>query len=126
MSNPTRILGITLALWSGAALGWQLDDCSLSDALHSETAGSTPEDAWSWMNHDLAVARDAMRTGERARALALVQDQDGILGTHLEAIIAVRGQARVRALHTALQDLSRGAGGWPLAELVGAPEGAKG
>jgi hypothetical protein len=117
---------IALAIWSGAALGCELDDCSLPDALHSDTAQPAPEDAWSWMNHDLAVARDALRTGERARALALVRDLDGILRTHLVAIIAVRGQARVRALHTALQDLSRGAGGWPLAELVVAPEGAKG
>lgn len=125
MSRPYRILVFTLGLWSGASLGCELDDCSLADALHSENAGSTPGDSWSWMNHDLALARDALRSGERARAIALVKDLDGILRTHLGAIIAVRGEARVRALHSVLQDLSRGAGGWPLAELVVAPEGAK-
>lgn len=126
MSKLSRLTALLLALWSPAALTCDLDDCNLSEALHNEAEEAAPEDSWSWVNHDLAVARDALKAGDHARTIALVRDLDGILRTNLKGILTVRGESRVRALHTALQDLSVSAGGWPLAELVVVPAGAKG
>ena len=126
MSKFSRILPLLLALAWAPALACDLDDCTLSDALHQATAAPAPLDGWSWMNHDLAVARDALTSGERARTLALVQDLDGLLRTHLSALLEARGKARVRAFHLALQTLSQQAGGWPLAELLAPAAGAQG
>jgi len=126
MSNVSRIFTLLIALWGAAALACDLDDCSLPEALHREGTEATPQDAWSWMNHDLAVARDAVKSGEPARAIALARDLDSILRTNLKPIVTVRGAARVQELHNALQVLTQSAGGWPLAELDVTPEGAKG
>ena len=112
--------------FSSSALACDLDDCTLSVALHSVDQTQAPEDSYSWMNHDLAVGRDSLSDGDRARALALVRDLDGLLRTHIKDIVRIRGEVRVRALHTALQDLARDAGGWPLAELDVPSKGAQG
>ena len=126
MSFVTKITILTLMLSSAPALACDLDDCTLSDALHTVEQDPVPEDAWSWINHDLAVARTALKIGERSRAIALVRELDSILRTQLKAIVAVRGADKVRALHTALQDLSLSSGGWPLAELDVVVTGARG
>ena len=63
--------------FSSSALACDLDDCTLSVALHSVDQTQAPEDSYSWMNHDLAVGRDSLSDGDRARALALVRGPRG-------------------------------------------------
>jgi|GEM_PF-3361685 len=126
MSYVNRTLILFVALYSTAALACDLDDCTLSDALHLESQAPIPADSWTWMNHDLAVARDALRSGEKSRAIALVRDLDRLMRTNLDAMTAVRGPERVRAMHAALQKISEQAGGWPLAELSGPLAGKQG
>ena len=124
----SRLFILLFTLFSSGALACDLDDCTLAVALHSadQTQAQAPEDSYSWMNHDLAVGRDSLSSGDRARALALVRDLDGLLRTHLTDIVRIRGEVRTRALHTALQNLARDAGGWSLAELDVPSKGAQG
>lgn len=122
----SRLFILIFALSAPSALACDLDDCTLAEKLHSVDKKAAPEDSFSWMNHDLAVARDALRHGDAARTLALVRDLDGLLRTHLNEFVALRGQAQAQGMHTLLQDLARRAGGWPLAELTIAAKGAQG
>ena len=122
----SRLFIIIFALGIPSALACDLDDCTLGEQLHSVDRNAAPEDSFSWMNHDLAVARDALSHGDAARTLALVRDLDGLLRTHITQFVALRGQAQAQGMHTALQELARRAGGWPLAELTITAKGAQG
>ena len=118
-----RYLGLLAAvaaalLAATPALTCGLEDCALPEAFHRDDPRlSPPADAFSWMNHDLAAARTALRHGERAAALT-----EGLaLGRSLEArgdeLVALRGVTRTLALHASIDDLVRSAGGWGLEPL---------
>jgi len=127
MSRHNRIITLLLlALSSTPALACDLNDCTLSGPLHQVGESTVSMDRWTWMNHDLAVARKDLAHGERAHALALIHDLDRILRTQLDAVVADRGAHSVRAFHAALQAVATEARGWPLAELEVDDPGNKG
>jgi hypothetical protein len=104
------------AVLPGPAEACGLDDCALSHSLHLLNA-TAPDDRFAWMNHDLALARDANNHGNRATAIALAATLDGAMRARLPALLDTRGPDAVIALHSALDDVTRRAGGFPLAPL---------
>lgn len=106
-------------LGSRPTLACDLDDCTLSDAAHRESPKfkELPNDEFAWMNHDLALARTWYVEGRSDRALAIIEGLDYAMRVRQDRMVAVRGRARVLALHTAIEELQVQAGGYPLAAL---------
>lgn len=118
--KPGLLAAIAVSLLAAYPAGHcTLDDCDLPSSFHRDDPVLTaPRDALAWMNHDLAAARSALHQGERTAALA-----EGLaLGRSLEArkgeLVRLRGETRARALHAAIDELVRRAGGWGLDPLV--------
>ena len=101
-----------------------LDDCALPTALHQIDGKATPTAGiWTWLHHDLALARDAIRRGNHARALTLAKQLDQILHARLEDLLRFSEPDAVRDFHATLAGLVTSAGGWPLKEIdVGGKE----
>ena len=109
-------------LWIASAhpaLACGLEDCTLPDAAHLESPKykTLPNDEFAWMNHDLALARSWLADGRSDKTLQIVEGLDYAIRVRQDRMVAVRGKARVRALHVAIEDLEVAAGGYPLAEL---------
>lgn len=117
MRSPIRALAALLLLVATPALACGLDDCTLSGHAHS-VGGESHDDAFSWMNHDLASARHAAGRGDRARTLDTARALDHAMRSQLDALVQTRGAASVEAMHDALQDLVRSLDGTPLPALV--------
>ncbi len=115
------LLGVLVAATfahAGTSGACGLDDCTLATSLHQVHPDAPLQaDAYAWMNHDLAVARDAVRRGDRAEALDLVATLDRALRAQLDHVVAVRGTSGALAIHLVLQDVSRAAGGFALEPL---------
>ena len=98
----------------------ELDDCTLADKLHQvhiESQAQLPSDQWSWMNHELAVARNALSHGRRAFALEIVHSLHAALEAQGKALVQVRGSNAVMDLQDSLQELVHQADGIPLVQL---------
>jgi hypothetical protein len=103
----------------------ELDDCSLSDKLHQVHLASLaqpPNDQWSWMNHELAVARNALAHGRRAFALEIVHSLHAALEAQGKALVQARGSDAVLDLQDSLQELVHQADGIPLVQLRTGPD----
>ena len=72
---------------------------------------------WTWLHHDLALARRAISADRDAQALDLAHSLDRIVRKRLRDLTAFGGPDAVRDFHAALQTVVRKAGGWPLAEI---------
>jgi hypothetical protein len=105
-----------LAVLPGSAGACGLDDCALAHSLHLLDS-TAPDDRFAWMNHDLALARDAMNHGNRGTAISLAGTLDNAMRARLDALLDTRGHDGVIALHEALDEVTRRAGGFPLAPL---------
>ena len=111
-----------VVLWgvSTPSLACGLDDCSLPASLHRvglETSAQTPRDQWSWMNHELAVARAGLSEGRRAFALETAHALYSALEAQGMALVAQRGGTSVQDFADSLQQLVAQCGGVPLQEL---------
>ena len=115
--NLTRALAATLLLAATPALACGLDDCTMPGHAH-DVGGESYDDAFSWMNHDLASARYAAGRGDRARTLDTARALDHAMRSQLDALVHTRGPASVEAMHDALQALVRSMDGTPLPALV--------
>jgi len=113
----TRIAAcFTLFISTANACG--LDDCALPDALHQIEGHETPANGiWTWLHHDLALAREAVRRGNQAHALRLAQQLDSILRSRLEDLLRFSEPKAVLDFHSTLASLVTSAGGWPLKEI---------
>lgn len=112
------LLGLLVATTLAHAGACGLDDCTLHTSLHKvHPDAPLTLDAFAWMNHDLAVARDAVRHRDSATALRVAKDLDRALRTRLDAVVATRGTSGALAIHLVLQDIVRDAGGFPLEPL---------
>ena len=77
--------------------GWHMEDARYRLIL---------DDEWSWMNHDLAEAREALAHGDVARASNISNGLKLALQLRRPDMEAGRGKARVSALEQAIDDLS--------------------
>lgn len=104
----------------GQACG--LDDCHLPLKLHltgltAVSQGEMQQDQWSWMNHELAVARDALGSGRRAFALEMAHGLSAALEAQGDRVAVERGEEAVLDLFESLQELVAQCGGRPLKPL---------
>ena len=101
-----------------------LDDCALPKALHTIDGRAAPANGiWTWLHHDLALTREAIRRGNQARALTLAKQMDRTLRTRLEDLLRYSEPDAIRDFHATLSRLVASAGGWPLKEIdVGGKE----
>ena len=111
-------------LMPSTAMACDIEGCTLPETLHKINGEATPINGiWTWMHHDLAVARRAANFGNTALALDLAHSLDGVLRRRLQDLIGFGGPESLVDFHQALQRVVREAGGWPLAEIkVGGQE----
>jgi hypothetical protein len=105
---------------STPTLACGLDDCSLPASFHRvglESPAQAPRDQWSWMNHELAVARAALSEGRRVFALETAHALYSALEAQGLALVAHRGDTSVQDFADSLQELVAQCGGVPLEEL---------
>jgi hypothetical protein len=125
-----RLFIAIIALWglgSPAVAACDLSSCALpEDQHHSSAFKGLPEDEWAWIDHDVTVAKAALRRGESSRALQIVAGLDHAVRLRQDAMIEGRGKRRVAALHRTLRKLAVEAGGSPLAELEARGGGDRG
>ncbi len=109
---------------STPAAACEIDGCVLPATLHQVDGKDTPiQGIWTWLHHDLALARRAMRSDEYAKALHLAHSLDRILRKRVQDLANFGGTEAVQDFHAALQAVVANAGGWPLAEIdVGGKE----
>ena len=105
-------------LFTGSANACDLDDCILPKAFHNIDGHETPiHGVWTWLHHDLALTREAIRSGNQAQALMLAKQLDSILRTRLDELLSFSNPEAVLDFHSALASLVSTAGGWPLKEI---------
>ena len=121
-----RIIALFL-LFSTPALACDIEGCTLPATLHQIDGASTPANGvWTWLHHDLAIARSAARGQGAATALTLAYSLDRILRSRADDLVAFSGAEAVADFHQALQHVVRRAGGWPLVALDLGGEEARG
>jgi len=117
MSVLKNIIFISLLL-PASALGCDLEDCSLPVSLHQINGEEAPDHGiWTWLHHDLALARRAARHENDARALDLAHSLDRVIRSRLDDLRKFSDPEALLDFHKALQQVVREAGGWPLAEI---------
>ncbi len=117
MSALTRIL-ILFVLTTSAAAACPLDDCVLPPAMHNVDGKAAPAHGlWTWLHHDLALARDAATRNVNAKALDIAHNLDHVLRARSNELIEFSGTQSVIDFHLELQSLVHEIGAWPLAEL---------
>lgn len=91
-----------------SALACSISACELPDELHLESPryDTIPADDWSWMNHDLALARVALSDGDVARAETIGLWLEHAIDLRLDAMNDGRGKRRVKALRHAVDSLT--------------------
>ena len=117
-------IAVCFIILTPTANACELDDCALPKALHEINGRATPANGiWTWLHHDLALTREAIRRGNQARALALAKQMDQIVRARLEDLLRFSEPDAVRDFHATLATLVTSAGGWPLKEIdVGGKE----
>lgn len=111
------LLLIVLAVVSTRALAdataCPIEGCGLSPVLHSLNgfAGSMDEPVYSYLVHDLALARLALAEGDRALALELATTAHLGLSTQSAWILRSRGKDFAMSLHQSLTEVIVAAGG---------------
>jgi len=118
MSNLLGIILLSMAPQTPAGVVCDLDDCHLSDSLHVVADLPATQDRWSWMNHDLALARVQAKRGQHAKALQLTAAVDQAMRHGLAQLLIDRGPDQVVQLHQALQAVVVDCKGHPLAPLT--------
>jgi len=104
--------------FTGSASACDLDDCVLPNALHQVDGHETPINGiWTWLHHDLALTREAVRRGNQAEALTLAKQLDTILRKRLEELLRFSKPEAVSDFHSTLAGLVTSAGGWPLKKI---------
>ncbi len=117
MLVPMSALALTLLIPTEAD-ACTIDGCALPEALHKVEGKETPANGiWTWLHHDLAAARVAIRSGHSAHALEIVHTLDKVLRARVRDLVNFGGAAAVKDFHQALQSVVLDAGGWPLEEL---------
>jgi hypothetical protein len=112
---------------STPALACDIESCALPATLHQVEGETAPVNGvWTWLHHDLAVARAAATRNGAARALALAHSLDRILRSRMDDLVAFSGPQAVSDFHQALQRVVSHAGGWPLVALDLGGEEARG
>ncbi len=119
--KPIRFWALVV-IWgvSTPSLACGLDDCNLPASMHRVGLGTpveVPRDQWSWMNHELAVARAALSDGRRAFALETAHALHSALEAQGIAVVAQRGDTSFQDFADSLQELVAQCGGVPLQEL---------
>ena len=105
-------------LLSTPARACDIDGCVLPKTLHQIEGKDSPvQGIWTWLHHDLALARRAMRANEDAKALDLAHSLDRIIRQRIRDLVSFGGPEAIRDFHAALQSVVLNAGGWPLAEI---------
>jgi hypothetical protein len=119
--KPFRFCALAVLLGvSAPSLACGLDDCNLPASLHLVGLGTpaeAPLDRWSWMNHELAVARAALTDGRRAFALDIAHGLHAALEAQGIALVAHRGDTSIQDFADSLQELVAQCGGVPLQEI---------
>ena len=100
---------LMLALCFLAPTAWsatpcELDDCHLAAHLH-EVGSVDDVDAYGWLVHDLALARQALRDRDVPRAGQLAGDAHRSLEMNADRVAASNGGEFVDALHEALSEV---------------------
>ena len=114
-------------LFTGSASACDLDDCALPHSLHQIDGHETPINGiWTWLHHDLALTREAIRRGNQAQALTLAKQIDTILRTRLDELLRFSEPEAVIDFHSTLASLVTSAGGWPLKKIDIGGEEAQG
>ena len=117
MSNLLGIIVLSLAPQIPAGFVCDLNDCHLSTSSHQVSDTLPVQDRWSWMSHDLALARSAVRQGEDATAIQLATNLDRVLRDGLAQLLMDRGPEYVLGLHESLQAIILQSNGRPLAPV---------
>lgn len=121
-----RITAVLFFL-SNPAHACDIDDCALPSSLHQINDETAPVNGvWTWLHHDLAVARESARGGSIAKALTMAHSLDRILRLRINDLIALSDTQAVIDFHLALQTVVQSAGGWPLAEIDMEGKGVQG
>ena len=109
---------VCFIVFTTTARACDLDDCVLPKALHQIDGIETPvHGIWTWLHHDLALTREAIRRGNQAHALTLAKQLDTIVRVRIDDLLHFSGPDAVRAFHATLAGLVTSAGGWPLKEI---------
>jgi hypothetical protein len=117
MSQLLGIIFLAMAPQKPALFVCDLDDCQVSSALHQVAEVASPQDRWSWMNHDLALARAATQRGQNAKAIRLSTNLDRAIRSGLSQLLIDRGTEQVTQLHASLQDIVKDCKGHALEPL---------
>jgi hypothetical protein len=126
MSVVMRISALFIFL-STPALACEIESCALPATLHHIDGDATPPNGvWTWLHHDLALARAAANKARGAEALDLAHSLDRILRSRADDLVAFSGPQAVADFHRALQRVVSRAGGWPLVALKLGGEEAQG
>ena len=105
-------------LFVGSVHACEMEGCVLPKKLHEIEGKDTPAaGVWTWLHHDLALSRDAIRRGNAAEALILAKRLDAIVRKRLEDLLQFGGREAIEDFHSALAKLVTKAGGWPLPEI---------
>ena len=121
-----RITAALLFL-SNPAHACDIEDCALPSTLHQINGETAPaHGVWTWLHHDLALARESAHRGSDARALTMAHSLDRILRLRVNDLIGFSDTQAVIDFHLALQTVIRSAGGWPLAEIDTEGKGVQG
>jgi len=123
MSALKKVI-ILFLLFPSTAVACEIEDCSLPSSLHKVNGETSPtHGVWTWLHHDLALARKAIHSGDEAHALNLALTLDQIIRRRLADLIAFSGAESLIDFHRAIQGVVNQAGGWPLPEIkVGGKE----
>lgn len=112
MSRALLALVVSSILGVHPAMACGLGSCRLPDDWHleNERFNTIPGDEWSWMNHDLALARLALENGDFARAESIGTWLNHAIELRREQMEDVRGKRRVNAMRRAASQLASNAG----------------
>lgn len=118
MSNLLGIIILSMAPQKPAGVSCDLDDCQLSDSMHQvHPSHEISHDRWSWINHDLAIARFEARRGQHATAIQIATNLDASIRNGLAQLLIDRGPSEVLHLYESLQAIVLQCNGHPLEPL---------
>ena len=108
MLRTALMLGFASLTAPHPASACGLDSCPFPVGWHMEDARYRliVDDEWSWINHDLAVAREALAEGDTQRATQIGVGLKLAVQLRRPDMEAQRGKERVRALERAIDGLS--------------------